>query len=219
MLNSINHLYIKNIICNFATNTNSRYVFNKIFYLIKITSNIMKTLDVKVNEGKVTLNLPTKLSEITKEWLTSVTNSITPAPNYSIIALVLKDSIAMLLNAKRKNNQMVAGVSVFVKTSSGDNSYLSSIPCGTPVVVAPSDISMGNHIIAPKNTITPGKIASLIEGDKELKNKIFLDNQTIFTVEFKLVPNSAIHGDIIEDNTEFEDPFVKIITTDNIVLN
>lgn len=179
----------------------------------------MKTLDVKVNEGKVTLNLPTKLSEITKEWLTAVTNSITPAPNYSIIALVLKDSIAMLLNAKRKNSQMVAGVSVFVKTSSVDDSYLSSIPCGTPVVVAPSDISMGNHIIAPKNTITPGKISSLIENDKELKNKIFLDNQTIFTVEFKLVPNSAIHGDIIEDNAEFEDPFVKVITTDNIVLN
>ena len=181
----------------------------------------MKTLDVKINEGKVTLNLPTKLSEITKEWFIAVTDSITPAPNYSVIALVLKDSLAMLLNTKHKNNQTVAGVSIFVKTSSIDDNYLSSIPCGTPVVVAPSDISMGNHIIAPKNTITPGKIASLIENDKELKNKVFLflDNQTIFTVEFKLVPNSAIHGDIIEDNAEFEDPFVKVITTDNIVLN
>lgn len=179
----------------------------------------MKTLDVKINESKVMLNIPTNLKEITPEWLTEVTEGITPAPNYSLIALVLKDTIGALLNAKRKMNQTVAGVSLFVKASDNDNNYISQIECGTPVVVAASDISMGNHIIAPKNSITPGKIASMIDGDKDLRRKVFLDNSPIYTVEFKLVPHSAIHGDIVDSAKEFVDPFVKVITTDNIVLS
>lgn len=183
----------------------------------------MKTLEVKVNESKVVLNIPTKLNEITKEWLTIVTNGINPAPNYSLVALVLKDNLGMLLNAKRKNNTTVSGLTLFVKTYTDKladaEDYVDSLECGTPVVIAPSDIAMGNHIIAPKNTITPGKIVSMIDGDKDIKNKIFLDQQNIFTVEFKLVPNSSIHGDIVDNNAEFEDPFVKVINEDNIVLS
>ena len=178
----------------------------------------MKTLEVKVNDSKVTFNVPTKLSEITKEWLMAVTSGINPAPNYSLIALVLRDNFAMLFNSKQKNNQTVAGVSLFVRTNADDN-YLEGLECGTPIIVAPSDIAMGNHIVSAKNSITSGKVLSMINGDEELRKNVFLNRETIYTVEFKMIPNCAIHGDIIEDKAEFEDPFVKVITANNIVLD
>ena len=179
----------------------------------------MKTLDVKVNERKVTISIPTKLEEITKDWLNNVTKDINPALDYSLIALVLKDNLGMLLNTKHKPNQSVAGVCLFIKSNTKDSEYIYGLECGTPVIIAPSDIAIGNHIVAPKNSITPGKIASIISSDTETRNKFMLDRETIFTVEFKLVPNSSIHGDVIESNDEFEDPFIKVNNTDNIMLN
>lgn len=179
----------------------------------------MKTLDVTTNVGKITLNIPTKFNEITKEWLSNVTKEIHLAPYHSLIAVIFRDNLATLLNTKRKDGKSVAGVSVFVKTYDENDEYIGLIECGTPIIVAPSDIAMGHHVIAPNNSISPNKIAGLINSDSVLRSKVFIDNETIYPVEFKIIPNSAIHGDIVESSSTFEDPFINKVTSENIILS
>ena len=166
----------------------------------------MKALNVNGKLGNYVLNLPTSKEEITEEWLSKVTENVTIAPNYSLIAVIFKDNLANLLNTQKKKQP--TGISViptFLKCGKCDSEFINSLKPNTTIIISSSDISIGNHVICKRNSLSPNTILSICDGDKNIYQKVGFDNSPIYLVEFKLVPNSAIRATISEYTSEFSD--------------
>lgn len=166
----------------------------------------MKALDVNGKLGHYLINLPTSKEEITTEWLQKVTENVSIAPNYSLIAVIFKDSLGNLLNTQKKKQP--TGISViptFIKAGKCENDFINGIKANSSIIIAASDISIGNHVICKRNSLSPNTILSICEGDSKIYQKVGFDNSPIFLVELKLVPNSAIRGVIDDYTSDFAD--------------
>ena len=76
----------------------------------------MKEFKVTNGKANITLNLPTSLSEITPEYLTSVTSHIEVAPYHAIIGIVYRCKLPELVSTNKKSRAMsMAIVPVYVK--------------------------------------------------------------------------------------------------------
>lgn len=175
----------------------------------------MKEIKLKdsVSGNEILLEVPTKLNEITKDWLLDVTRSVIPAPYYSLVACVSKDTLVALLNTNKKKNDKVVGVvPLFIKTATDTVSFTSNvsdefaqnIDAATPIIIAPSDLSMGHHINVIDNKYSPSYVYNICQLDKNSYQQALNDMSNIYLVEFKLVPNSAIHGKYVTENTNKE---------------
>ena len=125
----------------------------------------MLKFEVNSKNGNILMNLPTKLSEITSEYLSSVTSDVVIADNYSLIGILYKESLAsvILANNRKQKNITTAIVPIFVKAGATDTEYIKNIACGDKIVIAPSDIAMGHHVTCPKNRITINNIKNEIK--------------------------------------------------------
>ena len=179
----------------------------------------MKTIEINLSGSKVAINLPTQFEEITPEWLTAVTEGVNVAPNYSLIAIIYKDQLGIMLNTKSNGNKTVGAIPVFVKTNESTSDETSSIETKTALIISPSAVALGNHIVCERNSISPGRIIGLINKDQEAKKKNFLDRTPIFLVEFKVIPNCDIHGVQVDPTGEFDDPFVVKSSIDDVQLD
>lgn len=161
-----------------------------------------KIIDSKTGTESL-LNLPTKVDEITVDWLLDVTKNVIPAPNYSLVALISKDTMANLLNTtKRKEGNVVGVIPVFIKHNEDEcSSFVKNISCKTALVISGSDLSMGHHINAPKNNISPMRVFNKCKVDNNAYREALKDLTPIYLVEFKVIYDSAIHG-VILDETE-----------------
>ena len=178
----------------------------------------MKTFKVNGDAGSYLITLPQSLDEIGTDYLKQCTDFINPAPNYAVVAVVYKDSLSLILTAyKKKTATNMAVVPVFIKAGTNDSEFIKSIELGDKVVVSGSDLSIGHHIQAPFNKITPTIITALCEGDKDIYKEAMIMTEPVCFVEFKLVPISAIHAKL-DDNVKISinNPFVTNVSKDNV---
>lgn len=77
----------------------------------------MLKFEVNGKRGAILMNLPTKLSEITPEYLNEVTSNVVVADNYSLIGILYRESLAsvILANNRKQKNITTAIIPVFVK--------------------------------------------------------------------------------------------------------
>lgn len=171
----------------------------------------MLKFEVNGKQGAILMNLPTKLSEITPKYLNEVTSNVVIADNYSLIGILYRESLAsvVIANNRKQKNITTAIVPIFVKAGATDTEYIKNISCGDKIVIAPSDIAMGHHVTCPKNMITINNILDYFDGDKEAYHRAINISQPCYYLEFKIVPNCNIHGNYIEDNDSYENPFIK----------
>ena len=178
----------------------------------------MKTFKVNGDAGSYFITLPQSLDEIGTDYLKQCTDFINPAPNYAVVAVVYKDSLSLILTAyKKKTATNMAVVPVFIKAGTNDSEFVKSIELGDKVVVSGSDLSIGHHIQAPFNKITPTIITALCEGDKDIYKEAMLMTEPVCFVEFKLVPISAIHAKLDDKvKISINNPFVTNVSKDNV---
>lgn len=176
----------------------------------------MLKFEVNGKRGAIVMNLPTKLSEITPEYLNEVTSNIVVADNYSLIGIIYRESLAsiVLANSKQKNIT-TSVVPVFVKAGTTDTDYIKNISCGNKIIIAPSDIAMGHHVSCPKNMITINNILEYCDGDKATYQCAIGVSQPCYYLEFKIVPNCNIHGNYIEESSSYKNPFIEFIPCTN----
>lgn len=170
----------------------------------------MLKFEVNSKDGKVLMNLPTKLSEITPEYLNSVTSDVVIADNYSLIGILYKESLAsvILANNRKQKNITTAIVPIFVKAGNTTTDYINNISCGDKIIIAPSDIAIGHHVVCTKNKITINNIISYCEGDKTAYQRALSVSEACYYLEFKIVPNCNIHGNYKNDNSTYQNPFI-----------
>lgn len=170
----------------------------------------MLTLNVNGTQGAFTLNLPTTLSDITKEYITNVTSHIEVDANYTAIGIVFREKLSTLVLDSRKNkkNSDIAAIPIFVKAGKTDSELINKLDVGEKLIIAPSDIMLGHHLSTPTNLLTINNILSIIEGDTEIYNKVIGIQESCYFIEFKLVPNCNIHGSYKDNCSNYANPFV-----------
>lgn len=154
-------------------------------------------LNLKVNgkAGKFTLNLPTMFKEISNEYLDNAVKHITVAPEYSLVALIYREKLAVILNSAKQNKEMnTSVVPVFIKAGATDSKFIKSIKLGNKVIVTGSDLSIGIHVNSPMNALSIPNIVAVCEGDNNIYREAMTSTEYCHFVEFKLVPNVAIKG-------------------------
>lgn len=162
----------------------------------------MKTYHVEGRRGTYNISIPTSAKEITPEYLLNVTADITPAPHWSVVALISKAPLNQLLTSMRKkSNTELKTVPVFVKTTpdENDSEFIKSIKPGNVLVCSISELSMGNHVNCKYNDLSIDKILSLMEGDMNITRESLQNQIDNYFVSFKIIPNSNIHGVVSDD--------------------
>lgn len=159
----------------------------------------MQTFEVSDKKGnKITINLPTQLNEISANYLTEVSLNVGIAPEYSLIAVVYRDELANIINStKHKKDTSVSVISKFVRAGKTNNNFITNITAGTTCIISAGDLSIAHHVGCPGNDLSLSKILAIADGNSQMYSKaLTFANRKNYFVEFKLVPNNAIHGTI-----------------------
>lgn len=175
----------------------------------------MKTISVSGKLGDFTLRLPTKIDEITTDYLLSVTKDIDIAPYNVLVGLVYVDKLNFIINtSKKSNNKQINCVPVFVKAGDCDSAFIKAIKTNEKLVVAGSDLAIGHHVASPYNKITIDNVVRLIAQDSAAMQNLWKEPDTIcYFLEFKIIPASAIHGVIKPSKADVIQEFVINNTT------
>lgn len=172
----------------------------------------MLKLEVNGNAGKFILNLPTMFKEVTNEYMDNAVKHIAVAPEYSLIALVYREKLAVILNSAKQNKEMnTSVVPVFIKAGTTDSKFIKNIKLGNKIIVTGSDLSIGIHVNSPLNSLSIPNVVAICEGDNNIYKEAITSTQYCHFVEFKLVPNSAIKG-IISSASMQVDPYVQRVS-------
>lgn len=153
----------------------------------------MNSITVNTEKGKVILNLPTSIEDITVEYLKEVTEHIKVAPEYSLVALVYSTNIAEVLNMKNVSAN-VAVVPMFVKAGKTDSEFINGINIKDILTITSGNLSLAIHVPNSYNQLSINKVVSLMEKDSNVRKTSFADKNIYRFVEFKLVPNCNINA-------------------------
>lgn len=151
----------------------------------------MKDLNVNVGGKNVELHLPTKLNEISLDYLNAVTSNVVIEKNYALVALCVNGTLATFANMTKKNVDVSATVKI-IRFNDPSNNINSN--AGNIAICAPTDIMRGYEVSSPMNVLAPSKVMGLITQDKQLLTELFKHTEHIYLVTFKLVPLTDIHG-------------------------
>ena len=181
----------------------------------------MKEFNV-INGGKeMLLRLPTSIKEITADYLKAVTEDISIAPYYAVIAAVYRAKLPEVISTNKKSKAMaVAIVPEFVKanlpleTEKPTYDLINSIKPADRIIIGATDIERGYYLSTPKNIITMDTIIK-IYSDESNKNgfnsHIMGDQNDYYFVDFKLVPITDIKGKYNMSNpADFINPFATV---------
>lgn len=153
--------------------------------------------DVTGNNVELEYNLPTKLSEIPLAYLFDQTVSIQVAPNYSLIALICKETPSIVIsNAKKKNNGTSMCIPMFIKTAEGTSAkeYVAGLHLGDKLIMTGSDIAISQTVAGEDNVLDINYFLAIVNENPTIyKDSILIQDKACF-VSFKVVPNSYIHG-------------------------
>lgn len=174
----------------------------------------MLEIQTNGNLGKFNIKLPTKLSEITEDYLNRVTEGIEVAPNYSLIGICYREKLSTVILSVRQRKKQIDTpvVPIFIKAGENTSDFISNINTGNRIIISGSNIALGNHVSTPNNNITINKVLEFIDGDSEIYKEAMKHNDYCYFLEFKLVPNCNIIGCYKNLNVaSFEDPFISKI--------
>ena len=173
-----------------------------------------------VTDGKqdFAFRLPTKISEITGDYLKAVTNDIVIAPYYAVIASVYRAKLPEVISSNKKSKGMAVSITpLFVKanlpleTEKPTFSMISSINAADRIIIAGTDIERGYQLSTPRNMITLENVIKIYNHDNNFAKDVMIDQTYYFFVDFKLVPITDIKGKYnISNPTDFVNPFVTV---------
>ena len=153
-------------------------------------------VDLKVNYLGLnqTLRMPTSMSEINMNVIADYVKHVNVGKNYALIAVVFKERPITIVSVSKQNkNASVSGVAVMIKSNTNDE-FIKGIKLGETIVISPSDIAMGHHVVAPNNKMTIDNILYCTEGDNKIYQEALKFNKHCYFLEFKIVPNCNIHA-------------------------
>lgn len=153
--------------------------------------------DVTGKNVELEYNLPTKLSEIPLAYLFDQTASIQVAPNYSLIALICKETPSIVIsNAKKKNNGTSMCIPMFIKTAEGTSAkeYVAGLHLGDKLIMTGSDIAISQTVAGEDNVLDINYFLAIVNENPTIyKDSILIQDKACF-ISFKVVPNTYIHG-------------------------
>lgn len=168
------------------------------------------------------IDVPTKESEITAEYLRTVTKRVKLSKHQVIVALIMKtkvyDFCMGIRNPKKDQNiSITTKIAKFVPCDKENNEKpaIESMFVGDIAVIDRSTIERGIHLSVP-TIISPAGLANYLEDDKDLLTAIVtgkepeLAKQHICLVQFKIVPMSSITA-TYDPEDKFKDCFIKPI--------
>lgn len=161
----------------------------------------MEHLKVNYDGKDYVYNLPTMRSEIDVNYLQSLVANVNLAPYYSLVAILIKESPMIVVNTiKQKKNASVNGVAIMIKHGN-DMEFINNIKPGDVLNVAGSDLALGYHVAAKYNSLSPSFLTRMAIADSKVYNQCIDIKQATYFVEFKIIPNNAIHA-AINDNAK-----------------
>lgn len=161
-------------------------------------------VSLKVNyQGKnCVLNLPTMFNEVNMDYLKSLVANVEVAPYYSLVAVLFKERPTVIISSLKQNKaSSVQGVSVMIKQGiDKDSEFINNIKVGTLLNVSGSDLALGYHVAPKYNSLSATFLAKLATNNKSLYNDCMSIDKATYFVEFKIIPNNAIHAAISNDS-------------------
>lgn len=168
------------------------------------------------------IDVPTKESEITAEYLQTVTERVKLNKYHVVVALIMKtkvyDFCMGIRNPKKDQNvNITTKIAKFVPCDEDSNEKpaIQHMFVGDIAVIDRSTIERGIHLSVP-TIISPAGLANYLEEDKDLLTAIVtgkepeLAKQHICLVQFKIVPIGSITA-TYEATKRFNDCFIKPI--------
>lgn len=175
----------------------------------------MKEFIVKTKMSEVKFNFPTNLKELSSEYLKQVTDSITVAPNYSLIGIVYHERLANIIltcNNKKKNTS-IGVIPIFIKSGDGDKSIVDNAKVGQKLLISNTQLQLAHHCAAPANKLTIDYFANVLDAAvyKDLYQTAVQDSDQseVLFVEFKVIPNCDIIA-LYDDHSKVENPYITI---------
>lgn len=165
-------------------------------------------ITIKSKSKNYGINIPNVANEIDGKTLLDLTSNISVPAYHAIIALRYRITLFELCMQGRNKGkkQSVSVVPLFVKANFGKDEKM-SFPCdaGDRILIDGSDIERGTHLRV-NTVIAPDNITNYIITDEEL-NRASINHSltgekddTIFCLEFKIVPISSLRGSIKGEN-------------------
>ena len=178
----------------------------------------MKEFTVTDGKQDFAFRLPTKISEITGDYLKAVTDDIVIAPYHAVIAAIYRAKLPEVISTNKKSKAMaVAIVPVFVKANlngtieEGTKVLFDKCKPADRIIIAGTDIERGYQLSTPKNMITMENVIKIYNHDNNFAKEVMIDQNYYFFVDFKLVPITDIKGKYDMSNpTDFINPFVTV---------
>lgn len=201
-------------ICKFDDKLNNKRIIR--YSLIK-HFKIMKKFDVATKSGiNVTFDFPTSIKELSEDYLKQISDGITIADNYTLVGLCYLESLTRIIFTSRSKNNKDVKIKVtpiFVKAGKTDVDYINNAKVKQPLVIMPTQLSLGMHVNLPKhkltidyfNTVVRESVENLYE--KEVQND---DQRECIFIEFKLVPNCDILGLLNTDLPDINPNYVQV---------
>lgn len=164
-------------------------------------------LQIKSKNANYGINIPTTPEEITKEALEGLVKNVVIPKYFCIIALRYRVKLFELCMTSRSSNKkgLVSVVPLLAKFNKEEMKMDAEV--GDRVIIDGSSIERGSHLNVATG-ITPERITSYITNDEEL-NKASINrsitkgsDDTIYCLEFKIVPLNDIKGIIKGDNED-----------------
>ena len=166
------------------------------------------------------IDVPTKESEITAEYLQTVTERVKLSKYHVIVALIMKtkvyDFCMGIRNPKKDQNvNITTKIAKFVPGDKDGDQPGIHMATGDIAVIDRSSIERGIHLSVP-TIISPAGLANYLEEDKDLLTAIVtgkepeLAKKHICLVQFKTVPMGCITA-TYNAEVKIKDCFIKHI--------
>jgi len=176
----------------------------------------MKRFELINGNNRIIFRFPTSLGEISISYLKAVTAGIHVANDYSLIALVYRETIGSVIIARKQSKKgLKSGViPIFVKAGTTTNAFNKKITTRSKLIIPASALMTANHVVSPLNTLSIDTFIKYLDQDTTVAQRYNNNygNEECYFVEFKLVPNCEIVG--YYDNVARDIPtnYLEIIT-------
>lgn len=170
----------------------------------------MIKFEVNGKRGSYIFPLPTELKELTPEYLNYVTEEVEIANDYTLIGICYREKLSTIIMSARQNkNLTTAVVPIFIKRGNTTGEANCNPNTGDKLIISGSQLSLGHHVVCPKNTLTINNFISFTDGDGLAYQNAVKENKYVYFLEFKIIPNCDIVGIYkdVDKNCDFKNPF------------
>lgn len=161
------------------------------------------------------VNLPTNITEVTKEALDTITNGIKLPKNYCIVALCFKTKLSRFaISISGKRTDEIGVVPVLAKIYAKDSEKVNA-NVGDMLIVDRSALERGSHINC-ETCISANNFRNYLTHDSDMLKAIvtnktedygFDANTTVIILEFKIIPIVEIRA-AINNSIKSKDPYL-----------